>query len=100
MTGVNQESRAHAFFESAGFEVSHLFAQFGEIKSNLNVQATFMCNDLRFFIPRRIREFDGDKALPGRVFEVLENALVARVIRNAQKKIRMRFEDLAFFVNW
>jgi hypothetical protein len=56
-----------------------------------------MGDDVGLDLAPGIIEFDGDKALPGAVFEVFDDALVAGVIGDNQQKILMRLENLAAF---
>ena len=49
----------------------------------------------RLELARRVVELERDEALARRVLEVLEHALVARVVRDDEQEVVVRLEDLA-----
>ena len=53
-----------------------------------------MGDNLGLEIGRRIAEIDGAEPLLGRLLQVLEDALISRVIGNDELKIRVRLQDL------
>src|SRR5439155_12796012 len=83
----------------ASLEVPYFLAKLGQLEGCLQLQPTLVGNDLGLFVARRIGEFDGHKALAGGVFEVFEDTLVARIVRDCQEKVRVRLQDLPLLVD-
>ena len=61
-------------------QVAHLLAQLRQVVRHALVDAGLVRDDLGFLLARRVVELDRDEALAGAVLEVLERALVARVV--------------------
>ena len=96
--GVNEQSRADAFFEPMVAQVPHLAAQFDEPVGHVFGDAGFMLDDGRFDLRGRIREFDCQEPLFGALFEFFEYALVAGVVGHDEHEVIDRFDHLpAFF---
>jgi hypothetical protein len=90
--GVDQQARRGSFLEPVLAQRAHLLAQRGEIGRGLEVDAAFVRDDARLELGRRIVELERDEALPRRGLEVLENTLVARVVRDDEQEVLVRLE--------
>src|SRR5207249_7657125 len=77
--GIDEEPRADPLLEPARLQMPHLLAELRQLERDLHRRAALVRDHLRLAVARRIVELDGDEALPGRVLQVLQHALVARV---------------------
>ncbi len=75
-------------------EVPDLLAQAGQVYRCLTAAARFVGDDLGFLLARRVVELDGNEALPGGVLQILQRALVARVVGNHQQEPVSRLDHL------
>ena len=78
-------------------QVAHLDAEPRQGFGLVGTAAAFALDDVGLDVRRRVVELDGDEALPGAGLEVLEGALVARVVGDAQQKAVVRLDDGAAF---
>ena len=96
LASVDQEAGADAFAEAVFFQVADLLAEPGEVDRHVSREhAGFVRDDFGFLLARRVVELDGDEALAGRMLEVLERALVARVVGDDEQEAIGRFDHLA-----
>ena len=63
------------------------------------VDAAFTCDYRGFEFRGRIIEVDRHKALPRRLFQVFQDRLITRIIRNDKHEIRRRFQYRSSFFN-
>ena len=97
--GIDQQARACPFLEAACFEVSDFLPSFARsiaVSMSTPLSWAMICASLS---RARIVEFDCYEALPCRVFQVLENALVARVVGDDEEEGWMGFDGLPSFVD-
>ena len=95
--GVDQQAGAGAFLQAVLAQVAHLDAEARQGVGLGGAAAAFALDDVGLDVRRWVVEFDGDEALPGAGLEVLEGALVARVVGDAQQKAVVRLDDGAAF---
>ena len=99
LPSINEKPCTDTFFEARSFKVANFLSQFCQGHRRIHVDASFVGNDLRLLVARRIVKVDGDKALPCRMFEILENALVTRVVGDYEKEVGVRFDTFALLVD-
>src|SRR3990172_1047030 len=95
LAGIDEEPRAHPFAEAVLLEVAHLLAQLGELEGHRLRDATLVGDNARLELPRRIAELDGDEALAGAVLQILQGALIARIVGNDEGEAVPGLQDLA-----
>ena len=62
------------------FEIPYLLPELGKLVRHSLVGARFVSYDLRLYGAWRVVELDRDESLPRAVLQVLERALVARIV--------------------
>ena len=79
-------------------QVTRTLGDVNQLLRNIRINAGFLGNnlDLDFFF--RIVEIHGAETLLGRLFQILHQALITRVIGNNQLKVRMCFDELTLLV--
>src|SRR5688572_10841318 len=96
---VDEEAGAHAFTTAARRQLPHLFAERSEAQRLPGVHAALVRDDPRFEVAGRVAEVDRHEALSGRVLQILQHALVARIEREDEQEVVVRLEDLARLVD-
>src|SRR3990172_3051518 len=99
-SGVDQEPRAGALSETMLLEVAHLLAQFRQVHRHRRGHAGLPLDDLRLQVPRRVVELDRHESLAGALLQVLEGALVARVVGDDEQEAVPGLDDLAPLLHW
>ena len=86
LAGVDEQPRADALGQAVLLQVAHLLAQLGQRLGHLPRHPRLVLHDPGLHLPRRVVELDGHEALAGAVLQVLEGALVARVVGDDQQE--------------
>ena len=95
LAGVGQQTRADALGQAVLAQVAHLLAQAGQVVGHALVDtAASWAMISALLLARRVVELDRDEALAGAVLEVLEGALVARVVGDDQQEALGRLQHL------
>ena len=92
LAGVDEQARADALAEAVLAQVAHLLAELREVLRDLLGDAALVRDDLRLQLLARVGELDRDEALARAVLQVLERALVARVVRDDEQEALARLE--------
>ena len=93
---VDQHARRDALFQSVAFEISRALGNGYQLGRGFRADAGFVADDFDFDVAFRITEVKRAETLFGRLLQVLENALVTRVVGNHQLEIRMGMDELVF----
>src|SRR3972149_308258 len=72
-----------------------LLAKLGELSRHPLRDLTLVADDVRLEVARRVAELDCHEALARTVLQILQRALIARVIRDHEKEPVLRLDDLA-----
>src|ERR1700694_2515369 len=80
-------------------QVANLLADEHQIARRAFVNSTFARHNFGLQLRWWVIKIDGHKTLSRRLFQILENGLIARVVRNHQHEIRRRIEYGAALFN-
>jgi hypothetical protein len=92
---VHQQTCRGALLQATAFQVARHLGELHQFLGQRSIDSGFGGDDLAFQIRSWIVEFQRHEALPGRLFEVFQDALVTGVVGNRQTEIRRGFQQLA-----
>jgi len=97
LRGIDQQASRYAFFEAVTLQVANLLADQNQIASRLLVDVAFVYQNVSFEWCWRVIELEPDESLPGRLFQILEDALITGVVRDDQHEFMGRLQNRSAF---
>ena len=96
---MDQEAGGGAFLQAIALEVPRHFRQLQQLGGGGLVQSRFVADDSGLEFGLGVIEGQGHEALPGRLLEFLQHALVAGVVGNGEAEVGGGLQQLAEFLD-